>query len=233
MTDSWVYWSIIQLVYTFTDPTSGERYMEEIREEDAQEETVQDKSAEAKPEEAEAPAEETEITAEQEMVKMQRELEEANDTMLRLAAELDNYKKRVAKERESLIKYATQDIIQELLPILDNFERAIESTGKSKDRDSLLEGVRMIFKQMYDTLERKGISRIDAVGETFDPAIHEAVMQLVSEEHPENVVVQELQKGYMLHDRVIRPSMVAVSKKADVEIEKQGNKGAGEEGKEE
>lgn len=198
--------------------------MEEIREENTQEETVQDKRAEAKPEEAETPAEEAEVTAEQEMAKMKQEVEETNDTMLRLAAELDNYKKRVAKERESLIRYIVQDIIQELLPILDNFERAIESADKSKDCDSLLEGVRMISRQMYDALERKGVSRINAAGKTFDPTIHEAVMQVNSEEHPENVVVEELQKGYMLHDRVIRPSMVVVSKGADVEPEGQEDK---------
>lgn len=203
--------------------------MGEIRKDNAQQEKpTEGKSTEVveqAAEEVKPSAEEAEITAEQEIVKMQQELEEANDMMLRLAAELDNYKKRVAKERESLFKYATQDIIQELLPILDNFERAIESANKSKDCDSLLGGVRMIFKQMYDALERRGVSRINAVGEPFDPTIHEAVMQVASEKHPENVVVQELQRGYMLHDRVIRPSMVAVSKRADVE--------AGEQGKEE
>ncbi len=150
---------------------------------------------------------------------MQEELETARsenaaaaDMMLRLAAEMDNYKKRVAKERESLIKYGSQGIVQELLPILDNFERAIEAAGKSSDFDSLLEGVEMISKQMYDALERKGVSKIDAVGETFDPNIHEAVVQVASEKYSENTVVEELQKGYMLHDRIVRPSMVAVSK---------------------
>ena len=204
--------------------------MEEVKEDDSQEKPVEDKSEEPAAqaeEDTEAPAEETaekeesaeetEITAEQEMAKMQQELEEANDTMLRLAAELDNYKKRVAKERESLIKYAAQDIIQQLLPILDNFGRAIESADKSKDCDSLLEGVRMISKQMYDVLERKGVSKIDAVGKTFDPTIHEAVMHMPSEEHPENIVIEELQKGYMLHDRLIRPSAVAVSKGTEEE----------------
>ena len=198
--------------------------MEEVREDNTREKPVEVKSEEpaaqaeedAKPTAEETTekavsAEGTEITAEQEMVRMQRELEEANDMMLRLAAELDNYKKRVAKERESLIRYAVQGIVQELLPILDNFERAIGSANESKSFDSFLEGVRMIFEQMYDTLERKGVSRIDAVGKTFDPTVHEAVMQVTSEEHPENVVVEEFQKGYMLHDRVIRPSMVAVS----------------------
>jgi molecular chaperone GrpE len=190
------------------DNTKQEKPIEE-KGEDAAAEVEEDK---------EAFAEETETTSEQDIARMQDELESARseseaaaDMMLRLAAEMDNYKKRVAKERQSLIKYGCQDIVQELLPILDNFERAIESASKSKDFDSFLEGVKMIFKQMNDTLERKGITRINAVGETFDPNIHEAVMQVASDDHPENTVVVELQKGYILHDRVIRPSMVTVS----------------------
>ena len=194
--------------------------MEEIRENKTQrEKPVEDETAEEAELVEEPPAEEFEMTTEQEMTKMQQELEgakseteAATDAMLRLAAELDNYKKRTVKERESLIKYATQDIIQELLPILDNFERAIESASKTKDFNSFLEGVKMIFKQMYDALEKKGVNKIDAVGKAFDPNIHEAVMQLTSEEYPENVIVEELQPGYTLHDRVIRPSMVVVSR---------------------
>ena len=135
--------------------------------------------------------------------------------MLRLAAELDNYKKRVAKERESLIKYANQEIILALLPTLDNFQRAIESAEKSKDFDNFIEGIKMVAKQMYDTLEKNGVKRIDALGETFDPNIHEAVLQVASDEYPANIVAQEFQKGYMLHERVIRPSMVAVSRGAE------------------
>ena len=195
-----------------SDLVGMEDCMEEIREDDAQEKEIEEESSEAEPEEKEAPGEEKDLTPDQEMARMQQEVEQANDMMLRLAAELDNYKKRVGKERESLIRYAAQDVLQELIPVLDNFERAIESADKSKDFVSFLEGVKMIYKNMYDVMGRKGLVRIDAVGETFDPNIHEAVMQVTSEEHPENVVVEELQKGYMLHDRVIRPSMVVVSK---------------------
>ena len=156
--------------------------------------------------------------ADQDIFRMQEELETARaenaaaaDMMLRLAAEMDNYKKRVAKERESLIRYGHQGIVQELLPVLDNLERAIESANQSEEFCSLFDGVKMIFKQMGDALERKGVTRIAAVGETFDPNIHEAVMQIASDKYPENTVVEELQTGYILHDRVIRPSMVAVS----------------------
>jgi len=151
-------------------------------------------------------------TAEDELEKMKQELDQKNDMMLRIAAELDNYKKRVAKERESLIKYAAQEIIQELLPILDNFERAVESASKSNDFDSFFEGVKLVSKQIYDILEKRGVKQIDALGKTFDPNFHEAVMQINSDDYPINVVAQELQRGYILNDRVIRPSMVAVSK---------------------
>lgn len=193
--------------------------MEGVKDKESQEELIEDGSEEAIEAETESTAEEIEMTPEQEMVRMQQELETARaenaaaaDMMLRLAAEMDNYKKRVDKDRQSLIKYGCQGVVQELLPILDNFERAIESANESKDFDSFLEGVEMIFKQMSDALERKGISRIDAVGAVFDPNVHEAVVQVASEEHPENTVVEELQKGYMLHDRIIRPAMVTVSK---------------------
>ena len=200
--------------------------MKEVKEDNAQEESTEDKSAEMEEEEIKPPADESEGIRElyEEVARMQQELEEvklqseaATDTMLRLAAELDNYKKRTAKERKSLIKYASQDIVQELLPILDNFQRAIQSASESRDFNSFLEGVKMVSKQMHDVLKKKGVSTIEAVGKTFDPTVHEAVMQITSEDHPENVVVAELQKGYMLHDRVIRPSMVAVSKGAKEE----------------
>lgn len=191
--------------------------MKEVRED-----SVQEKPIEGNGEgETEPPVEEAEEAQEvdQDMIRMQQELETARsenaaaaDMMLRLAAEMDNYKKRAIKEREALTKYGSQGILQELLPILDNFQRAIKSANKSKDFDSFIEGVEMIFKQMDDALERKGVSVIGAVGEVFDPNIHEAVVQIASEEYPENIVAEELQKGYMLHDRVIRPAMVAVSK---------------------
>ena len=197
--------------------------MEGVKDRSSREKPIEDDGEEVIEEETELTAEEMEEAqeADQGIARMQQELETARsenaaaaDMMLRLAAEMDNYKKRVLKEREALIKYGCQGVVQELLPILDNFERAIESASKSKNFGSFLEGVEMIFRQMNDALERKGITRIDAVGEIFDPNIHEAVMQVASEEHPENTVVEELQKGYMLHDRVIRPAMVTVSKGA-------------------
>ncbi|HGE71339.1 TPA: nucleotide exchange factor GrpE [Candidatus Poribacteria bacterium] len=156
---------------------------------------------------------------EEEMALMQKELEEARmqtesaiDKMLRLAAEFDNYKKRSAKEHENIRKYASESIIKELLPIVDNFERAIQSANESRDFESFLEGVKLILNQIINLLEKEGVIPIKSVGEPFDPNFHEAVMHVDSDEYPANVVAEEYQKGYILKDRVIRPAMVAVSK---------------------
>jgi molecular chaperone GrpE len=200
--------------------------MKGVKDNGSRKKPIKIESEETIEEEIEPSAEESEEAQEsdEDMARMQQELETARsenaaaaDMMLRVAAEMDNYKKRAIKERETLTKYGSQGILQELLPILDNFQRAIESANESKDFDSFLEGVEMIFKQMGDALERKSVSVINAVGEVFDPNIHEAVVQIASEEYPENIVAEELQKGYMLHDRVIRPAMVAVSKGAGKE----------------
>jgi len=160
-----------------------------------------------------------EMSNEEEMTLMQSELDGAKaqaqiaiDRMMRLAAEFDNYKKRSAKEYENIRKYAAENIIKELIPIVDNFERAIESANESKDIDSLLKGISLILSQMLNLLEKEGVVRIKAVGEVFDPNVHEAVMHIASDDYPENVVAQELQKGYILRDRVVRPAMVSVSK---------------------
>jgi molecular chaperone GrpE len=160
-----------------------------------------------------------EMSNEEEMNLMQKELNEAEvqtqvaiDKMMRLAADFDNYKKRNAKEYENIRKYAAENIIKELIPIVDNFERAIESATESKDFNSFIEGVKLILNQMLNLLDKEGVTRIKAVGEVFDPNVHEAVMHIASDEYPENVIIQELQKGYILRDKLVRPSMVAVSK---------------------
>lgn len=156
---------------------------------------------------------------EEELARMQQELEEArakseaaNDMMLRLAAEMENYKKRALKEQDLMKKYANQNLIKELLPVMDNLERALKSASESKDFDAFLEGVAMILKQMKTVLEREGLVEVKAVGEVFDPNYHEAVAHVPSDEVSENIIIEELQKGYIMHDRVLRPSMVIVSK---------------------
>ena len=140
------------------------------------------------------------------------ESEKQHDQMLRTIAEFDNSRKRVEREKEESLKYALESFVKELIPTIDSIERAIQSTKESQDVDALAEGVKMICKGLLSTLEKRGVTPIEAVNEPFDPMQHEAVMHVESEEVPENNVIEEWQKGYMLHSRVIRPSMVSVSK---------------------
>ncbi|GGK18396.1 nucleotide exchange factor GrpE [Caldalkalibacillus thermarum] len=130
---------------------------------------------------------------------------------LRAQADFDNFRKRTRKEKEELQKYAALPVIEQLLPVLDNFERALAAGQSTKDAESLMKGVEMVFKQVQQVLTKQGLEEIEAVGKPFDPHFHEAVMQVESEEHESGIVVEELQKGYMLKGKVIRPAMVKVS----------------------
>ncbi len=140
------------------------------------------------------------------------ESEKQHDQMLRTIAEFDNSRKRAEREKEESLKYALESFVKELIPTIDSIERAIQSTKESQDVDALVEGVEMIYKGLLSTLEKRGVTPIEAVNKPFDPMQHEAVMHVESEDVPENNVIEEWQKGYMLHNRVIRPSMVSVSK---------------------
>ena len=140
------------------------------------------------------------------------ESEKQHDQMLRTIAEFDNSRKRTEREKEESLKYALESFVKELIPTIDSIERAIQSTRESQDFAALAEGVEMIYKGILNTLEKRGVIPIDAVNELFDPMQHEAVMHVESENVPENHVIEEWQKGYLLHNRVIRPSMVSVSK---------------------
>ena len=140
------------------------------------------------------------------------ESEARHDQMLRTIAEFDNSRKRAEREKEESLKYALESFVKELIPTVDSIERAIQSTKESQDFDALAEGVEMIHKGLLSTLEKRGVTPIEAVNELFDPMQHEAVMHIESEDVPESRVIEEWQKGYMLHNRVIRPSMVSVSK---------------------
>ncbi len=135
------------------------------------------------------------------------------DRLLRLQAEFDNYRKRMEKERIEYIKFANEGIIKELLSVADNFERALNSTSRAHDFNVLHQGVEMILKQLQELLKEKGITKIEAVGIQFDPNKHEAIAEVETSEHPDHFVVEELQKGYMLNGRVIRPAAVKVAKK--------------------
>jgi len=141
--------------------------------------------------------------------------EEYFDRLLRIQAEFDNYKKRLDRDKVEFIKFANEDIIVEILKILDDFERAVEA-GKSKhDFDILYKGVEMIWKDLKSFLKQKGLKKIEAKGKPFNPHEHEAMMQEERDDYPEDYVVEELQKGYMLNGRIVRPTKVKVSKKPE------------------
>lgn len=128
----------------------------------------------------------------------------------RLKAEFDNFRRRTVKEKEEIAKYASERVIMSLLPVLDNFERALESAKSNQDFDAFSQGVEMIFRQLMKVLEEEGLKPIKAHGEQFDPNLHEAMFREESDEE-ENTILEELQKGYYLKDKVIRPSRVKVS----------------------
>ncbi len=157
-----------------------------------------------------------------------RGLGELQDRYLRLYAEFENFKKVVSKEQTELLRYGNERLINEILPVIDNLERAIlhskELTNKADPEsreaiDSLISGVEMTLRQMRDILGRFGVREIKALGEVFDPTLHHAVSQIETGGHKPNTVIEELRKGYLLNDRVIRPSTVVVSKKTSKVVE--------------
>ncbi|ALS78915.1 nucleotide exchange factor GrpE [Planococcus kocurii] len=177
---------------------------------------VKDAEAEQSPElvDAEAPdesssEEESSITDETEELRAQLEAEQ--NKYLRLLADFDNFKRRTQKDKEIANKFRSQSLLADILPVLDNFERALSLTTSSEESASLLKGVEMVQKSLIEAVNREGLAEIKAVGEPFDPNFHQAVMQEKDESAEAGIVLQELQKGYMLKDRVIRPAMVKVN----------------------
>lgn len=144
---------------------------------------------------------------------LQRERDALQDQLLRTAAEFKNFRTRMERERKDLSDYATSEILTELLPIIDNFERALQAPA-GPDAEAFRKGIELIHKQMFDLLRKRGVTPIDALGADFDPNVHQAVIHEVSEEHREGEVMQELQRGYRLGDRLLRPAMVKVAKRS-------------------
>jgi len=142
----------------------------------------------------------------------EKENQNLSDRLLRTLAEFDNYRKRVAREKEELIKYGIEKFALELLPILDNFERACEQIQKAKEIDKVVAGVEMILKQLRDTLEKFHVKPFASVGEPFDPEKHEAMAHQEHDTFAANTVTAEFQKGYYLSDKLLRPARVMVSK---------------------
>lgn len=177
-----------------------------------------DSSAE-KPADAEDPLKDLE----DQLAAVQAEASENRDRMLRMAAELDNFKKRSARELDDLKKYATENLLRQLLTVVDNLERAIASASPDNDNgQSLVDGVALTLAEIMKILEKHHVQPVQALGEPFDPAFHQAMCQEECADQPPNTVVQEFQKGYLIHDRLLRPAMVVVSKAAqkDQPIEK-------------
>ncbi|MFC5651774.1 nucleotide exchange factor GrpE [Paenibacillus solisilvae] len=137
--------------------------------------------------------------------------DENHQRFLRVQADFDNFRRRTLKEKEELGQYASMKLIGQLLPVVDNFGRAIEAAKSGGDVESFAKGVDMIFRQLEQVLEQEGLKAMETVGQPFNPEVHQAIMQVESDEHEEGIVVEEVQKGYMLKDKVLRPAMVKVS----------------------
>jgi molecular chaperone GrpE len=158
--------------------------------------------------------------AEEALAASQAEAQKNWDLYLRARADLENYRKRVQREKEDLSRFANENLLREILPVMDNLERALEHARQSDGGNGgLLQGVELTLGQFQRVLDKFGVTPIRSLGEPFDPARHEALGQVESAEHPPNTVVQELQKGYLLNDRLLRPAMVMVAKAPPVAAE--------------
>ncbi len=153
-----------------------------------------------------------EENGESEIEKLENKLKDEQDRYLRLAAEFDNFKKRTARQFEEMRSNAKVSIFNQFLEVIDNFERAVESAGNSSDYDSLLKGTELIYQQFKNILQHENVTPIETVGNEFDPNLHEAIMQIESDEYDEGIIAQEMLGGYKMGDRVLRFAKVAVSK---------------------
>ena len=160
-------------------------------------------------ENVEQETQDTETTSENN--KLQEEYDKLNQQYIRLAADFDNYRKRQAQEKEGLIKYGTENALKQLLEILDNFERGHKALENVEDCEKVKESFDLVHKQVCEVLTKMGLEEIKAIGEDFDPNFHEAVMQTPTSEHKEHTVIAELQKGYKMGDKVLRPTLVNVA----------------------
>lgn len=144
---------------------------------------------------------------------LEKEGQENYDRFMRVSAEFENYKKRAAREMADFRKYANESLVRELLPVVDNLERALKScTDDDTANHKVIEGVQMTLEEIMKVFDKFVVKPIDALGKPFDPTYHQAVMQRESSENPQNTVIEELQRGYTIHDRLLRPAMVVVSK---------------------
>ena len=162
---------------------------------------------------------ETEDKTEDETEQLRNELAQAlsdvkmhQEQYLRTLAEMENLRKRTQRDKEELAKFANENILREILPVIDNLERAVDHAEQAETNDGLFEGVQMTLTQFSQLLTKFGVEPVDAIGQPFDPAYHQAMGQLESDEHPVNTVVQQMQKGYQLNNRLLRPAFVMLAK---------------------
>lgn len=194
-----------------SESVESESYVPEITENIVQDEVIQEHEDQQKPSE---PSPENE--SEDQIKAAEAKSKESYERLLRVSAEFENYKKRSAREADNFRKFANESILKDLLSVADNLERAVQSSSEVGEdgKSCIAEGVELTLKEILRVLERYGVKSIDTVGKPFDPAFHEAMMQEINEEIAENTVLKEFQKGYTLHERLLRPAMVIVSKKA-------------------
>jgi molecular chaperone GrpE len=193
-------------VITFWPPTFQEKY-------DSMADETKRSIDEACRDQAPQPPEAEAADLRQQLEAKEAEAKNNYDRLLRQAAELENYKKRTARERDDAIRFANENLIKDLLPAVDNLERALAHTAPGGDEGNpLAEGVSMVLRGLIDALAKHGVTPISAEGQSFDPSKHEAMNQIETADHEPNSVVAELHKGYMLRDRLLRPALVSVAK---------------------
>jgi molecular chaperone GrpE len=167
---------------------------------DREQDRAGEQAADAAPAEARSEADE-----------LRRQLEERQDRLLRTLAEMDNMRRRSQRDREDYTRFATESLLRDLVPVLDNLDRALEAARTAGEAGKVVEGVELIQRELLRVLERAGLKRYSALGERFDPTRHEATARVVSPDRPSDTVVAELAPGYLLHDRVLRAAQVAVA----------------------
>ncbi|MBO4844890.1 MAG: nucleotide exchange factor GrpE [Lachnospiraceae bacterium] len=190
-----------------------------VKEEEDSQETEQPETEEASQEEAAEAEEETQEGGilknfkkkDKKLEALENQKKELEDKVMRQMAEFENYRKRTEKEKATMFEMGAKSVIEKMLPVVDNFERGLASVSEEDQTDPIYEGMNLIYKQLIGELDKLGVKPIEALGQEFNPDLHNAVMQVESEEFEEGIVAQELQKGYMYRDSVVRHSMVAVA----------------------
>lgn len=194
------------------NPFSSDKNEEKLKEEvKIDEEKTADENAETENEEKLENSESVEEAKKEEVNPLQEKYDTLNNQYIRLAADFDNYRKRQEQEKEALLKYGAESTLKKMIEVLDNFERGLKAIETVEDCEKVKECYNLAYKNFMDVLTKAGLEPIKAEGETFDPNFHEAVMQTPSTEHPEHTIIAELQKGYKLGDKVLRPTLVNVA----------------------